>query len=102
MKHYMVFMLVLVTTACATAPLTPTGARVEIATEARKAQCTSLGIVTDSEMMSITMGADAESAMNKVRNSVAAKGGNAMFIISTTSTKDGTAVTAEALQCPPR
>jgi hypothetical protein len=102
MKHYLVFILVLGLTACATAPLTPAGARIEIATEARKAQCTSLGIVSDSEMWASSMGADAESAMNKVRNSVAAKGGNAMFIISTTSTHDGTGVTAEALQCPPK
>jgi len=101
MKRLVVFMLVLVSTGCSTA-LTPTGAQIEIATEARKAQCTSLGIVTASEMMGNTMAGDAESAMNKVRNSVAAKGGNAMFLLSTTSTKDGTTVTAEALQCPPR
>lgn len=100
MKILMVLMSVLVLTGCSTT-LTPGGGNVEIVTEARKAQCTSLGIVTGSEMMGNTMAGDAESAMNKVRNRVAAKGGNGMFVISSTSTEAGTTVTAEALKCPP-
>lgn len=93
--------LAITLSACMTA-VTPAGAQIEIVTAARKEQCTSLGIVAATEAMGNSMTGDAMSAMNKVRNRAAAQGGNAMFIISSTSTIYATTVTAEALKCPPR
>jgi hypothetical protein len=61
--------------------------------------CEFLTIVTASESMGSSTAADAQSAMNKIRNAVAKAGGNGMRIISTTTNQDATTVTAEALKC---
>lgn len=84
------------------AKLTPEGAAVQSVTDAqRERACEFITIVTASEDMGMSTGADAQSAMNKARNAVAEAGGNAMRIISTDSDQNATTVTAEALRCDP-
>lgn len=82
------------------ATLTPQGALVQSVTDAqRERACDFLTIVTAAESNGLSTADDAQSAMNKIRNSVAEIGGNAMRILSTTTTQEATTVTAEALNC---
>jgi hypothetical protein len=82
------------------ASLSPQGAQVQPVTDGQKERaCEFLTIVTASESMGSSTAADAESAMNKIRNAVAKVGGNGMRVMSTTTRQDGTTVTAEALKC---
>ena len=50
--------------------------------------------------MGIDTGGDADSAFNKVRNAVAAKGGNAFVLSNSVSNGFGTNVQADAYRCP--
>lgn len=94
-------LLCLVASGCMT-KLTPGGAAVQSVTDAqRERACEFITIVTASEDMGSSTGADAQSAMNKVRNAVAEAGGNAMRILSTDTDQMATTVTAEALKCDP-
>jgi hypothetical protein len=82
------------------AGLSQQGATVQPVTATQKEQhCQFLAIVAAEESMGWGRGGDAKGAMNKVRNQVAQAGGNAMHIISTTSTDASTTVVAEALRC---
>lgn len=62
--------------------------------------CTFLGAVSGSESLGIDTGGDADSAFNKVRNAVAAKGGNAFVLSNSISNGFGTNVQADAYRCP--
>ena len=82
------------------APLTAMGSEVRPVTDAQKEKgCEFLTIVTASESNGLSTAEDAQSAMNKIRNSVAEAGGNSMHIISTHTDATATTVTAEALRC---
>ena len=82
------------------ATLSPQGAAVRPVTERQKEEaCEFLTIVAESEQWGLDTGADARSAMIKVRNAVAEAGGNGMLIISTDPNTSNTTVTAEALTC---
>ena len=86
-------------TACM-ATLTPQGAQVRPVTAAQKdRECRFVAVVTAEESMGASTAGDAESAMNKARNKVAAAGGNAMLVISVSTTAASTTVVAEALRC---
>ncbi len=62
--------------------------------------CEFLGPVSEIEMFGLTMSHDSQSALNKVRNSVASKGGNAFVLTNTSSNMDGTIAQADAYRCP--
>jgi hypothetical protein len=86
-------------TACM-ATLTPQGSQVRPVTAAQKDRdCRFVSVVTAEESMGSSTAGDAESAMNKTRNKVAAAGGNAMLVISVSTTSASTTVVAEALSC---
>lgn len=82
------------------ATLTPQGAQVRPVTAAQKDRsCRFIAVVTAEESMGSSTAGDAESAMNKVRNKVADAGGNALLVISVSTTAASTTVVAEALSC---
>jgi len=82
------------------APLTQQGAAIRLVTAPQKdRECEYLAVVTASESMGMSTGGDAESALNKARNKVAAAGGNAMLVVSTNTNAYATTVVAEALRC---
>ena len=82
------------------ASLTPQGSAVRPVTAAQKDRdCQFVAVVAASESMGASTGGDAQSAMNKLRNKVAAAGGNAMLVISTNSDMFSSTVVAEALKC---
>jgi len=82
------------------ASLTPAGASVRPVTASQKDRdCDFITMVTASEEMGSSSGGDAQSALNKVRNKIAAAGGNAMLIVSTNTATYSTTVVAEALKC---
>jgi PBP1b-binding outer membrane lipoprotein LpoB len=98
-SHLLALITALLLSACM-ASLTPQGAMVQPVTDAQKERaCEFVTIVTASESMGSSTAADAQSAMNKIRNAVAKEGGNGMRIISTTTNEFATTVTAEALKC---
>ena len=62
-------------------------------------KCTFVGPVAGSEYFGLTMAGDAQSALNKVRNAVAERGGNAFVLTQTVSDLDGTISHADAYYC---
>lgn len=62
-------------------------------------KCKFLGPVSGSEFFGLTVAGDAQSALNKVRNSVAGIGGNAFVLTQTISNGDGTVSHADAYLC---
>lgn len=62
-------------------------------------KCTFLGPVSGAEFFGFTVAGDAQSALNKVRNSVAEIGGNAFVLTQTVSDEGGTVSHADAYSC---
>ncbi len=92
-----VCMLVLL--GCST-PLTPRAQLVRQIPAETVTNCRFLGPVSATEMFGLTSGHDAASALNKVRNEVAARGGNAFVLTNTTSSEAATNAQADAYDCP--
>ena len=65
-----------------------------------KTNCKFLGPVSGMELFGWSTAHDAESALNKVRNEVASRGGNAFVLNNMSSTYDGTNAQADAYLCP--
>ncbi|MGB3553417.1 MAG: DUF4156 domain-containing protein [Jannaschia sp.] len=61
--------------------------------------CRFLGPVSGSEFFGWTQAGDAASALNQVRNDVAARGGNAFVLTQTRGDFDGTITQADAYLC---
>jgi hypothetical protein len=80
--------------------LTAEAQRVRQLSLATAERCTFLGPVAGSEYFAWTTGGDAQSALNKVRNEVAKRGGNAFVLTQTVSNDDGTISHADAYRCP--
>lgn len=83
-------------TGCATA-LTPAGSKITLATPSQKEKCRSLGVVVATQKI----GQDkAASAMNAALNMVAERGGDSLYVVSSsTDWADGSSVVGEALKC---
>ena len=62
-------------------------------------KCNFLGPVSGAEYFAWTTSGDAQSALNKVRNEVARRGGNAFVLTQTVSNDDGTVTHADAYRC---
>ncbi len=62
-------------------------------------KCAFLGPVSGAEYFAWTTGGDAQSALNKVRNEVANRGGNAFVLTQTVSNDGGTVTHADAYRC---
>ncbi|WP_363322726.1 DUF4156 domain-containing protein [uncultured Litoreibacter sp.] len=80
--------------------LTPGAQLVRQISTAMTSECTFLGPVSGSESLGFDIAGDAESAFNKVRNEVAARGGNAFVLTNSTSSDVATNVQADAYRCP--
>ncbi len=91
--------LILVTAACST-ELTPAGQQVRQVSIITAENCQFLGAVSRAELLGLTPAQGAGSALNKVRNDVAAKGGNAFVLTTSTTTDDGSFAQADAYLCP--
>lgn len=86
--------------AACTTELTPEAQLVRQIPAETLPRCTFLGPVSGSEAFGLDIAGDAESAFNKMRNAVAARGGNAFVLTNSTSTNDATNVQADAYKCP--
>lgn len=62
-------------------------------------KCSFISPVSGVEYFGWTSAGDAQSALNKVRNSVAERGGNAFVLTQTVSSDDGTVSHADAYLC---
>lgn len=88
-----------VITACS-AELTPEAHVVRQIPAQTALTCRFVGPVSGSEMWGFGTAQDAESAMNKLRNQVAEKGGNAFVLAHTSTRSDGTSMQGDAYRCP--
>lgn len=85
--------------ACET-ELTPEAQLVRQIPATAQSKCQFLGPVTGTEAFGMTSAKDAESALNKVRNSVAERGGNAFVLSNMATTIESTVAQADAYRCP--
>lgn len=85
--------------ACST-DLSSQGFTVRQVSLAAAEKCLFLGPVAGSEYFGWSIAGDAQSALNKVRNTVAQRGGNAFVLTQTVSDIDGTVSHADAYKCP--
>jgi hypothetical protein len=83
-------------TGCAT-PLTPAAEKVQIATAAQKEKCQTIKLVTFNQRLGPNKPGN---AMKAALNEAAAAGGNAFYVVSTSSDwAEGASVVGEALRC---
>ncbi|VVE10030.1 DUF4156 domain-containing protein [Pandoraea commovens] len=95
--HFFAAGMMVASIAGCTTTLTPAGTKIAIATAAQKEKCQSLGIVVGTQKTGFDKTA---SAMNAALNLTAARGGNSLYVISTsTDWAEGSSVTGEALRC---
>ena len=80
--------------------LTPQAQLVRQIPAETKTNCKFLGPVAGKELLGWSTADDAESALNKVRNEVAKRGGNAFVLTKMTSNYDGASALADAYLCP--
>ncbi len=89
----------LVIVGCGT-ELTPAAQQVRQISTVTTDGCEFLGPVSASEYFGISAAGNTGSAMNKARNDVATRGGNAFVLTNTSSGEEGTIVQVDAYRCP--
>jgi len=99
MHKLFILALVLGAAACSTELTTQAQLVRQIPAET-KPSCKFLGPVSGMELLGWSTSHDAESALNKVRNKVAERGGNAFVLNNMTSSYDGSNAQADAYLCP--
>ncbi|QDC10607.1 DUF4156 domain-containing protein [Oceanicola sp. D3] len=98
MKFLCIAAMLLFVGACST-ELTQAGLSVRQISLVQAERCNFLGPVSGVEQFGMTVADDAQSALNQVRNSVAARGGNAFVLTQTVSDESGTVSHADAYRC---
>lgn len=99
MRQIIVYLAIIAVAGCST-ELTSQAQFVRQIPAETKSKCKFLGPVSGMELFGLSTAHDATSALNKVRNEVANRGGNAFVQNSITSNSDGTSVQADAYLCP--
>lgn len=99
MRRLIVCLSVLTASGCMT-EMSPEANKVRQVTADGVAACSFLGPVSGSEMWGFGTAQDAQSALNKMRNEVAAKGGNAYVLGHSSTRADSTVVQGDAYRCP--
>ncbi len=99
MRISAILVSILAVAGCSTALTTQAQLVRQIPTET-KTICNFLGPVSGIELFGLTTAHDADSALNKVRNEVAIRGGNAFVLTNMVSSDDGTNALADAYLCP--
>ncbi len=79
--------------------LTPEAQKVRQITLQMASNCEFLGPVSGTEVMGMTLADDANNSLNKLRNAVGSKGGNAFVLTTSTSTWDGANAQGDAYRC---
>lgn len=92
------FVIIAVVAGCST-QLTPEAKKVRQIAATSSSGCSFLGAVSASESLGLDIAGDTESAFNKMRNQVAALGGDAFVLTNSTSSFDSTNVQADAYAC---
>ena len=99
MKKVILILSILILNSCAV-NLSTAGKEIRIvSSDMKDCCCESLGIVSGSWGMGMSQGMDAESSYNQVRNDVAKLGGNAFWVITSSTNEYASQVQAEALKC---
>jgi hypothetical protein len=83
-----------------TAPMTEEGLQVRQINADAATPCEFLGVVEGSENFAWTIAGDRRNALNKVRNKVAAMGGNCYVLTQTNTDGFGSNTQADAYLCP--
>ncbi|SEW47142.1 protein of unknown function [Cognatiyoonia koreensis] len=90
----------LIAIAACSAEISPEAQLVRQVTPQMTEQCQFLGPVSGTELLGLTVADDANSALNKLRNETANRGGNAFVLSNTTSSLDGSIAQGDAYSCP--
>ena len=90
----------LILTGCAMTALTSEGTMVRKVSPSWSMKCEFLGVVSAHEYMGFNKANNKVSALNDIRNQVAALGGNAYAISESASEKYSVNVQADAYRCP--
>lgn len=99
MRRLIACLSVLTASGCV-AEMTPEANGVRQVTPNVVTTCRFIGPVSGSEMWGFGTAQDAQSALNKLRNEVAARGGNAYVLGHSSTRDDGTIVQGDAYRCP--
>ena len=99
MRRLFISFFVLGVTGCST-ELTPQAQLVRQIPAETKTNCKFLGPVSVVEIFGASTANMAASALTKVRNEVATRGGNAFVLTNMTSDYDGASALADAYLCP--
>ena len=91
-------LVLILLTGCTTA-LTSQGRQVRQIPAQVVPACEFLGIVSGRSSLGFDAAADADNALNEVRNTVAELGGNAFVLNQSVATLDGSSAQAEAYRC---
>ena len=84
---------------CAATELTEAGMMVREITPGMTSKCLFLGVVQSGEGLTVSITEDRRSAMNKIRNEVAARGGNSFVLNDALTTAAETTMQADAYEC---
>lgn len=84
---------------CAATELTEAGMMVREITPGMTSECRFLGVVQSGEGETVSVTEDRRSAMNKMRNEVAARGGNSFVLNDMLTTAIETVMQADAYEC---
>jgi len=97
MRNWTAIAGLIAVTGCAT-ELTSAAQSVRIVTADQKAQCQSLGVISTEQRIGPNKPGN---AMNKALNTVAHRGGNGLYVISSNvDWAEGASVVGEAMKCP--
>lgn len=101
-KNIMIGCIVSLVLSGCSIPLTSKGQSVRVVTNINTKECKSLGFVAASASFGLTPGDNMQSSINKLKNKVAEKGGDSLYLMSNqpVGILNGQAVSSgEALKC---
>jgi len=100
MKALFLLLFAIIITGCGATKLTQNGSMVREIEADYSTNCEFLGVIETTEAMGWTAASQDHGALNKARNEVAARGGNAMVISSTSASGINSQVQVDGYRCP--
>ena len=97
-KIFPMLMICIFLAGCSVQP-TKEGGDVRAIPEQEKTRCSSLGLITTTMYLGFGSSHQTDGALNKLKNEVASRGGNAVWVMNIQSSDDYATVTGEALKC---
>ena len=100
MKSILILIGLFILSGCSSVELTQQGGMVRQIQPDWATKCEFLGVVEGSYSIGWDVGEDRRASLNKIRNRVAERGGNAFVITDISSSASRTSIQADAYKCP--